>query len=85
MECGLIKGHAYSITKLNKMTIGGNKFFSFISSSNDEKLYMIRLRNPWGTKEWNGNWSDGSDSWNRVPQKERDRMGLNYEDDGEFW
>jgi calpain-5 len=26
-----------------------------------------------------------SDSWNKVPQKERDRMGLNYEDDGEFW
>lgn len=85
MECGLVKGHAYAITKLNKMTINGNKFFSFISSSNDEKLHMIRLRNPWGTSEWTGTWSDKSEHWNKVPKSEREKMGLNYDDDGEFW
>ena len=67
------------------MRIKENKFFSFISSTNDEKLYMIRLRNPWGSNEWNGTWSDKSENWNRVPQKERERMGLNYDEDGEFW
>ncbi len=85
MSCGLIKGHAYGITKLNIMRIGDNKFFSFISSTANEKLHMIRLRNPWGTNEWNGNWSDGSVNWNKVPKRERERMGLNYDEDGEFW
>ena len=26
-----------------------------------------------------------SDHWNRVPAREREKMGLNYDDDGEFW
>lgn len=46
---------------------------------------MIRLRNPWGAQEWFGPWSDHSDEWRRVPKSERDKMGLNFEDDGEFW
>ncbi len=85
MSCGLVKGHAYGITKLNIMRIGDNKFFQFISSTANEKLHMVRLRNPWGSNEWNGNWSDQSENWNKVPKKERERMGLNYDDDGEFW
>ena len=44
LECGLVKGHAYAITKLNRMTIKGNSFFSFISSSNDEKLHMVSCK-----------------------------------------
>ena len=46
---------------------------------------MIRLKNPWGAQEWLGPWSDHSDEWRRVPKSERERMGLTFEDDGEFW
>jgi len=85
LPCGLIKGHAYGITKLNVMNIKGNSFFSFIASTSNEKLHMIRLRNPWGSNEWNGPWSDRSEHWNKVPKSEREKMGLNFDDDGEFW
>lgn len=49
LRCGLIKGHAYGITKIQAMAIKGNSFFSFLSTSK-EKLNMIRLKNPWGGK-----------------------------------
>ena len=26
-----------------------------------------------------------SEEWNKVPKKERDKLGLKVEDDGEFW
>ena len=55
MDCGLVKGHAYSITSVKKIKLGTG-LVSFFSS---EKLDMIRLRNPWGHKEWTGAWSDG--------------------------
>lgn len=51
---GLIIGHAYSVTAVRKLHLGERLTFSFKA----EKLFMIRLRNPWGKKEWNGAWSD---------------------------
>ena len=38
-----------------------------------------------GDFEWNGSWSDKSEAWNRVPKSERDKLGLNFDEDGEFW
>jgi len=49
-EDGLIRGHAYSITKV-------------VEVEADEVVHsLIRIRNPWGNDaEWVGPWSDGSD------------------------
>ncbi|RXM93222.1 Calpain-5 [Acipenser ruthenus] len=54
LDCGLVKGHAYAVTDVRKVRLG-HGLLSYLKS---EKLFMIRMRNPWGEKEWNGPWSD---------------------------
>lgn len=73
-EMGLIKGHAYSITDIKTVTARKGKF------------NLVRVRNPWGNDcEWTGAWSDKSPEWNEIPESERRRVGLSFENDGEFW
>lgn len=48
-KMGLLNHHAYSIVSV--VHVEG------------ADLRLIRLRNPWGTQVWNGDWSDGSSLW----------------------
>ena len=48
---GLVAGHAYTLIAV-KETSKGDK--------------LCKLRNPWGSMEWTGDWSDTSDKW--TPQ-----------------
>ncbi|XP_043975398.1 calpain-5-like isoform X1 [Gambusia affinis] len=81
LACGLVKGHAYAVTDVRRVRLG-HGLLAFFKS---DKLGMIRMRNPWGQREWNGPWSDSSEEWKRVSKSERERMGLTVQDDGEFW
>ncbi|XP_023648274.1 calpain-5a [Paramormyrops kingsleyae] len=81
LDCGLVKGHAYAVTDVRKVRLG-HGLLAFFKS---EKLNMIRMRNPWGEKEWNGPWSDSSEEWQRVSKGEREKLGVTVQDDGEFW
>eukprot|EP01112_Ceratiomyxa_fruticulosa_P010738 TRINITY_DN2856_c0_g1_i1.p1 TRINITY_DN2856_c0_g1~~TRINITY_DN2856_c0_g1_i1.p1 ORF type:complete len:614 (-),score=139.62 TRINITY_DN2856_c0_g1_i1:132-1973(-) len=65
---GLISGHAYGVLSVRE--------------TNDKKYKLIQLRNPWGSFEWKGKWSDGSKEWNSTYIKE---MGEVEKDDGAFW
>lgn len=82
IDVGLVKGHAYGITAVKRVALEGTGIFNMF---NKEKLAMIRLRNPWGGTEWKGSFSDGSDEWNKIDKASRDKIGLTFEDDGEFW
>ena len=48
------------------------------------KTKLIKLRNPWGSFEWKGAWSDGSDEWKKYPIVKM-RLRPKDNDDGSFW
>ncbi|XP_053836981.1 calpain-3 isoform X3 [Vidua macroura] len=73
MSCGLVKGHAYSVTAVEEVLFKG------------EKIRLVRLRNPWGQVEWNGAWSDKSEEWDSVNEAEKIRLQHKVVEDGEFW
>ncbi|XP_052861504.1 calpain-B-like isoform X3 [Anopheles cruzii] len=75
---GLIRGHAYSITKIQLVDIE--------TPGRSGRIPLIRLRNPWGNEaEWNGPWSDKSAEWRYIPDAQKEELGLNFDHDGEFW
>ena len=72
---GLVKGHAYSITKVTQARLASGG-----------AVRLVRVRNPWGGgAEWRGAWCDGAEEWAGLEEGERDRMGLHFDNDGEYW
>lgn len=75
---GLIRGHAYSVTRI--------KYCEINTPRVSGKIPLIRIRNPWGNEaEWCGPWSDKSQEWQFIPPEEKEEIGLTFEHDGEFW
>jgi hypothetical protein len=52
---GLLPNHAYSITGM--VTVMDS------SSSEQQEVQLVRVRNPWGAFEWKGDWSSNSRKW----------------------
>jgi len=79
---GLVKGHAYSITDVKSVALAGSGFLSLFRK---EHISLLKLRNPWGRFEWKGAFSGDSAEWNKVSKSDRRKLGVDDEDDGEFW
>ncbi|KAM8899400.1 calpain-5 [Spinachia spinachia] len=79
MDCGLVRGHAYGVTALRKVRLGETV------PDWTSRLFMVRMRNPWGTTHWTGPWSQGSQQWQQMSRAEREKTGLTVRDVGEFW
>jgi len=71
---GLVKGHAFTLTNVALVNL------------DDSAERVLRIRNPWGDNvEWNGDWSDRSEMWNRLSEDLKKRIEYVPEADGEFW
>ena len=69
---GIVLGHAYTLLSVAQ-----------ILDDDENQINLVKLRNPWGSGEWKGDWSDKSDKWT-----DDIRQQLNYfdnRDDGVFW
>lgn len=51
----IVGGHAYSILGI---------YEPMLTTS---KVRLLKLRNPWGSFEWKGEWSDSSSNWTTYP------------------
>ena len=67
---GVISGHAYSLISIHKVQYQGRE------------LRLLKLRNPWGSGEWQGDWSDKSPLWTPALKEE---VGFTDADDGIFF
>jgi hypothetical protein len=47
---GLIGNHSYGVLDARRITL-----------DNGDSEQLIKLRNPWGETEWNGDWSDDAE------------------------
>jgi len=71
---GLVKGHAFTLTSVALVDLDGST----------ERV--VRVRNPWGDSvEWNGDWSDRSEKWDRLSEELKSKIEYESEADGEFW
>ena len=68
---GLVEGHAYTLVS-----------FCQITTSQNKKVYLFRIRNPWSQGEWNGDWSDKSSLWD---SKTKSQVKFENKEDGIFF
>ena len=63
---GIVQRHAFALTEAKSYN----------------EVDLIKVRNPWGMTEWEGDWSDNSPLW--TPEL-RSYFGCEVKDDGIFW
>ena len=68
---GLVDAHAYSLIGCKEITTEGGK-----------KVRLMQVRNPWGKREWQGDWSDRSPLWTDHCKRQVDFKNA---EDGCFW
>ena len=71
----IVANHAYSVLGAYDVEVEG------------ETVRLIKLRNPWGYKEWTGDWCDDSSKWEHLADHLRAKLWQDHEvaNDGCFF
>mmetsp|Transcript_30085 Transcript_30085/g.75937 ORF Transcript_30085/g.75937 Transcript_30085/m.75937 type:complete len:619 (+) Transcript_30085:63-1919(+) len=72
---GLVQKHAFSLLQIRTVRKDwkSEQYFRF-----------VQVRNPWGTGEWTGPWSDDSAEWDQHPHVKQ-QLKFEKSDDGAYW
>ena len=66
---GLVEGHAYSV--LDARVVGTGALAALekmgVRVGESKTHALVRLRNPWGSHSWTGDWGRGSSKWEQFP------------------
>lgn len=77
---GLVAGHAYSVISALELT----ERIRGVPKPGGKTFRLLQLRNPWGSYEWKGKWSDKSKTWKKYKSIAK-QVGHTDSDDGAFW
>jgi len=73
-DIGIVGGHAYSLLAGYEINYKG------------VDIKLVKLRNPWGDKEWLGSWSDNDTKWDTLSPELLKKLEFNREkNDGIFF
>jgi hypothetical protein len=70
-EYGLVMSHAYTVIDTVRLT-----------KDNEETYRLIKMRNPWGSEYYDGDWCDDCSQWTTDYRAKADFTNAN---DGEIW
>ena len=73
-KVGLVPGHAYTVLRVYEK-----------KRKDKGDLRLLKLRNPWGTFEWTGAWSDGAPEWKKHKMVKMALRPKFDREDGIFW
>lgn len=83
-KIGIAGSHAYSLLEVIEIVKENGKYRirKFEEKNNAYVEKLVKLRNPWGSGEWKGDWSDSSYKWN---DELRNLLSYKDSDDGVFF
>ncbi|KAF6037611.1 capn5 [Bugula neritina] len=71
---GLLMDHGYNLREVKNIQI-----------RRGESYRMVRLQTPWQTGQWMGRWSNVSQEMKSMTVQERNKLGLKFENESDFW